>query len=169
MQTSCDPSHRLDPGQCRIRLRQEHCRARRVGGLPLDQELAVWVATEPAGLRGKVHAQLAYLRVDGQIIRAIEGVVEITISVDGDAALGQLLGDVSLLRRPAFRSVSCGTSGTGPLSVEGSLRLTPEPGFDLQGLVAPRPSASPDLAQDIRFLGSPDAQGRRPFSLESTF
>jgi hypothetical protein len=47
--------------------------------------------------------------------------------------------------------------------------LTPEPGFDLQGLVAARPSASADLVQNLRFLGSPDAQGRRQFSLESSF
>ena len=59
--------------------------------------------------------------------------------------------------------------GGGPLAVEGTLRLTPEPGFDLEGLVKARPTASADLAKDIQFLGSPDAQGRRPFSLAGTF
>ncbi len=59
--------------------------------------------------------------------------------------------------------------GSGPLAVEGALKLTPAPGFDLQGLVAARPSASADLVQNLRFLGSPDAQGRREFSLESSF
>ena len=59
--------------------------------------------------------------------------------------------------------------GSGPLAVEGTVRLTPEPGFDLEGLVTARPTASPELAQDIQFLGSPDARGRRPFSLAATF
>jgi len=57
----------------------------------------------------------------------------------------------------------------GPLAVEGSVRLLPGPGFELQGLVAPRPTASQKLADEIRYLGSPDAQGRRPFMLEMSF
>ncbi|HEY2404309.1 MAG TPA: type II secretion system protein N, partial [Steroidobacteraceae bacterium] len=45
--------------------------------LPVDQELASALPPNLRGLRGKIHAQLPYLRVDGQIIRAIEGVVEV--------------------------------------------------------------------------------------------
>ena len=109
-----------------------------------------------------------YLRVDGQIIRAIEGVVEIHDLTDGD----QKWGSYSVTFPPPTAGVPVGQLkdlGTGPLAVEGSMKLTPEPGFDLQGLVAARPSASADLVQNLRFLGSPDAQGRRPFSLESSF
>jgi len=57
----------------------------------------------------------------------------------------------------------------GPLAVEGSLRLTRQPGFDLEGLVAPRSGAAPELVNNIRYLGSPDATGRRPFSVAGTF
>jgi general secretion pathway protein N len=136
--------------------------------LPVDQELASGLPPNLRGLRGKVHAQLTYLRVDGQIIRAIEGVVEAHDLSDGD----QKWGSYSVTFPPPTTGAPVGQLkdlGSGPLAVEGSIRLTPAPGFDLEGLVAPRASASPDLVQTLRFLGSPDAQGRRPFSLESSF
>jgi general secretion pathway protein N len=136
--------------------------------LPVDQELAAALPPNLRGLRGKVHAQLAYLRVDGQIVRAIEGVVEVHDLSDGD----QKWGSYSVTFPPPTTGVPVGQLkdlGSGPLAVEGALKLTPDPGFDLHGLVAARPSASPDLVQNLRFLGSPDPQGRREFSLESSF
>ena len=136
--------------------------------LPVDQELASAFPPNLRSLRGKIHAQLAYLRVDGQIIRAIEGIVEVHDLSDGD----QKWGSYSVTFPPPTSGVPVGQLkdlGSGPLAVEGSLKLTPAPGFDLQGLVAARPSASADLVQNLRFLGSPDAQGRREFSLESSF
>jgi hypothetical protein len=48
------------------------------------------------------------------------------------------------------------------------MRLTPQPGFDLQGEVTARPGAPPELINNIRFLGSPDALGRRPFGVSGT-
>lgn len=136
--------------------------------LPLDPELAAGLPPNLRGLRGKVHAQVAYLQLDGQIVRAIEGVVEAHDLSDGD----QKWGSYSVTFPPPTTGVPVGQLkdlGSGPLAVEGSIRLTPTPGFDLEGLVAARPSASPELVQNLRFLGSPDAQGRRPFSLESSF
>lgn len=136
--------------------------------LPLDPELAAGLPPNLRGLRGKVHAQVAYLQLDGQIVRAIEGVVEAHDLSDGD----QKWGSYSVTFPPPTTGAPVGQLkdlGSGPLAVEGSIRLTPAPGFDLEGLVAARPSASPELVQNLRFLGSPDAQGRRPFSLESSF
>ena len=136
--------------------------------VPLDQELVSGLPPDLRGLRGQIHAQLAYLRVDGQIIRAIEGVIEIHDLVDGS----QKWGSYSVTFPPPTAGIPVGQLkdlGTGPLAVEGSLKLTPAPGFDLEGLVAARPSAPADLVQNLRVLGSPDAQGRRPFSMESTF
>jgi general secretion pathway protein N len=54
---------------------------------------------------------------------------------------------------------------SGPLAVSGLLQLSPSGVYDLEGSVAPRPSASADLTQTLQLLGAPDAQGRRPFSL----
>jgi hypothetical protein len=39
----------------------------------------------------------------------------------------------------------------------------------VEGLVATKPDAPPSLVRELSYLGSPDAQGRRPFSLEVSF
>jgi hypothetical protein len=61
------------------------------------------------------------------------------------------------------------TDAGGPLDVQGSLALLPQRGYELTGTVAARPEASPVLASQIRFLGSPDAAGRRAFAQSETF
>jgi general secretion pathway protein N len=57
----------------------------------------------------------------------------------------------------------------GPLDVRGTLVLLAEPGYELTGTVATRADAPPTLADQIRFLGSPDAAGRRQFAQSETF
>jgi hypothetical protein len=112
------------------------------------------------------------LRVEGQAVKVIQGVVEAHDLTDGEASNAQRWGSYSLTFPAPIAGDPLGQLrdlGGGPLAVEGTLRLTPDPGFDLEGLVTARPTASPELAKDIQFLGSPDAQGRRPFSLSATF
>jgi len=53
----------------------------------------------------------------------------------------------------------------GPLSVTGTLRYSAASGYEINGTVAARNDATPDLAKAVEFLGAPDAQGLRPFSL----
>jgi general secretion pathway protein N len=142
--------------------------------LPLDRDLLAALPPNLQGMRGKIHAELAHVRVEGQTLKlkAIEGVVEAQDLTDGEGRNAQRWGSYSLTFPPSTGGDPVGQLrdlGGGPLAVEGSLRLTPEPGFDLEGLVKARPTAPSELAQDIQFLGSPDAQGRRPFSLAGTF
>jgi hypothetical protein len=49
------------------------------------------------------------------------------------------------------------------------LTLTREPGFSVDGTVAAGADIHPQLARQLEYLGSPDAQGRRPFSVAATF
>jgi general secretion pathway protein N len=141
--------------------------------LPLDQDLVSSLPPNVRSVRGKIHAELAHVRVEGgQALKAIEGVVEAQDLTDGEGRNAQRWGSYSLTFPPSTGGDPIGQLrdlGGGPLAVEGTLRLTPEPGFDLEGLIKARPTASAELAQDIQFLGSPDAQGRRPFSLAGTF
>jgi hypothetical protein len=143
--------------------------------LPLDQQMALsLLPPNLRGLRAQVHADLNQLQVaSGGTIKAIQGLIEVHNLTDGQGAAAQHLGSYSLTFPPSSGGDPVGEirdlGGNGPLSVEGTLKLTSEPGFDLEGMVAARPSASPDLAKDLQFLGSPDAQGRRPFSLAGTF
>lgn len=142
------------------------------GDLPLDRDLASSLPPNLRNLRGKLHADLALLRVSGTSIKAIEGTVEVRDLSDGEDAGAQRWGSYSLTFPPSTGGDPVGQLkdlGGGPLAVEGTVKLTPEPGFDVEGLVAPRPNAPQDLVQNLQFLGSPDAQGRRPFSLAATF
>jgi general secretion pathway protein N len=134
--------------------------------LPLDRAL---IPQLPPSLRGNAHADIALVRVDKGIVTQLQGRIEAHDLEERDRDTTRL-GDYSLLfpgstGEPTGQLKDLG----GPLAVEGTLRLTREPGFDLQGLVTPRADASPDLKNNIQYLGSPDSQGRRPFALTGTF
>ena len=57
----------------------------------------------------------------------------------------------------------------GPLGFTGTLAFTGEPGYVIDGKVTTRADTPPALARQIAFLGTPDAQGRRPFSIAGTY
>lgn len=125
----------------------------------------------PATLRGRVRAQLGFVRLAGRRLEALTGRIE----TRGLQQVGQTateIGDYELV----FPEGAAGAPvrGTlrdlgGPLSVAGTITLTPEPGYLIEGTVAPRPQTPPALARQIEFLGTPDAAGRRPFSLSGVF
>jgi len=137
-----------------------------VADLPLDPAL---IPGLPPDLHGRAHLDLALAQIEHGIITDLQGRIEAhrprRSLRSGDAA-GQLRSDLS---RGSAEPIGKLRDLDGPLAVEGSLRLTREPGFDLEGLVAPRSGAAPELVNNIRYLGSPDATGRRPFSVAGTF
>lgn len=57
----------------------------------------------------------------------------------------------------------------GPLALSGQLQVGSDGQYELNGLVAARAEATPELAHDLEILGPADAQGRRPFSLAGSF
>lgn len=135
--------------------------------LPLDPSLLPQL---PANLHGRLRADLDLLRVDKRAVREVRGVIEALDLQEGPPGQSSPFGSYSITfpgggGNPLGRLRDLG----GPLSVEGSLKLTPEPGFELRTLVAARPGAPVDLEQQLRYLGSPDAQGRRPFDMTATF
>ena len=135
--------------------------------VPLSHAL---IAQLPPDTQGLLQIDLASLHWNGKRITAIQG----DFSVRGLAVRGELLGNYRV-SFPVESGISGGSADEpigrledlgGPLSVQGTLRLTPAPGFVLDTLVAPRANAPRDIVQDLRLLGSPDAQGRRPFTTE---
>lgn len=56
-----------------------------------------------------------------------------------------------------------------PLVVRGQLEIRPNRSYTLQGEVAPKPGAPPDVANAVAFLGAADAAGRRQFAITGTF
>jgi general secretion pathway protein N len=133
--------------------------------LPLDPRILPGL---PAGLRGQAQLALARVQLEHGIVTALQGRIEVhdLESRDGPAHLGSYALDF-----PASTGEPTGKLRDldGPLSVDGELKLTRQGGFEIQGSVAPKPGAPPELSNQLRYLGSPDASGRRAFSLSGTF
>ncbi|MGH8221307.1 MAG: type II secretion system protein N [Steroidobacteraceae bacterium] len=141
---------------------------------PLDRTL---LSGLPAGMQGSVQTDISFLELEGSRITAIRGRIDLHGLTD---ARGEPMGDYRLTFPAKDSSGPSGRAsgvpvgylsdlGGGPLSVEGTVRLTPEPGYVVDVQVAARPGAPPDLVNAMRFLGNPDASGRRPFSIAGTF
>ena len=134
--------------------------------LPLDPAL---LPSVPANLHGRAHLELALVEVQRGVIRQLQGRIDAR-NLEERSGNNTPLGSYSV----SFPGGSGDPVGTlrdleGPLALEGTLRLTPAPGFELEGVIAARHGAPPELVNSLRFLGSPDATGRRPFSLSGTF
>ena len=136
--------------------------------LPLDR---AYIPQLPANLGGHMSAFLQLLRVERGMLTAIQGHVEAHDLVERGAQTTELgsysvdfpAGDAK--SEPVGRLASL----SGPLDVQGTLRLTRAPGYIVEGQVAAGPGAAPQLVQQLQYLGTPDAQGKRPFSIEGTF
>jgi len=140
-----------------------------VADVPLD---AAVIPVVPRTLRGTAHLELTRVRLGKQAILQIEGHIEARDLVELSSG-STPLGSYSLTFPPgnALTGQLRDLDEAGPLSVEGTVHLTSQPqaGFTVEGLVAPRASATPALKQSLQVLGSPDAQGRRQFSMENSF
>lgn len=135
--------------------------------LPLDPTLLPGV---PSTLTGTLHLDLALVRITSKgVVSRLKGRIEANDLIDHSGYVTPL-GSFAVTF-PAGTAEPRGDVQDlgGPLSVQGQLHLTPQPGYDLSGYVTPRVSATPALLNAIQFLGSPDAQGRRPFALSGTY
>jgi general secretion pathway protein N len=129
----------------------------------------------PATLHGRVSLDLERVRIEHGVITQLEGRIE-AHDLEDRAGLPTPLGSY-VLTFPEAKGEPTGKLRDldGPLAVEGTVRLTRQPGYVLEALIAPRPGAPPEILNTLGqwsalgFLGSPDATGRRPFSLEGTF
>lgn len=57
------------------------------------------------------------------------------------------------------------STGDGPFDVSGSVHLQPNRNYKIDALIATRPGTSESVTKALQYLGPPDAQGRRPFSM----
>ena len=135
--------------------------------LPLTSAL---VSSLPAGAHARLVAKLSRFEWTGKFLAELQGELDVQDFVGSggqafgsyQAVFGAPSGDSAL---PSGVVHDLG----GPLALDATLQLTHDPGYLVQGQLAARPSAAPDLAAQLQYLGSPDAAGRRPFSLSGTF
>jgi general secretion pathway protein N len=125
----------------------------------------------PRGWTGDLELDVTEIRLDGSRPTAASGTLMLR-ALRAPGAGGQALGDFELV-------VGEGTVGSellngrlrdlgGPLHVRGSIELDPNGRYLLTGDAAPGPGAGPAIFDALSFLGQPDRQGRRPFTIEGT-
>jgi general secretion pathway protein N len=132
--------------------------------LPIDHRALPQV---PRDLSGTLHVDLALARIENGAITELQGRLEAHDLVDSRGR-STPLGSYALTFPGGDLTGQLQDLG-GPLAVSGTVRLTPGPGYAVEGLVAARPGAPPELVNNLQYLGSADAQGRRPFSMAGTF
>lgn len=136
------------------------------GDLPLDPRI---IPGLPQTLTGRAHLDLPLARLEHGVITQLVGRIELRDLVDRTGNV-TALGSYVIEFPPGVSGDPVGKLHDleGPLAVEGTMRLTRQPGFELEGQITARPGAPPELVNNIRFLGSPDALGRRPFTISGT-
>ncbi len=125
----------------------------------------------PRGWSGELELDVGELRFAGRRPAAAQGTLVLR-RLRAPGANGQVLGDFELV-------VGEGTVGGaalngrlrdlgGPLHVRGAVELHDDGHYLLSGDAAPGPGAGPAIFDTLSFLGPPDSQGRRPFTIEGT-
>jgi general secretion pathway protein N len=135
--------------------------------MPLDPPLLPQL---DSGYAGSISVNLANLEVQKNLITAIEGQVQATSLYSKRDRLA--LGGYAVTFPPAPAGsgpVGQVASLEGPVDFEGTLKLTRQPGWVIDGKVRTKPETPQALTQQLAYLGAPDAEGFRPLTLEGTF
>ncbi len=135
--------------------------------LPLEPAL---VPALPPFISGKATADLSRLEVTrAGVVKHIQGRIEVRHLIDSSGQVTPLGSFIVTFPGGAGEPVGRLRDLGGPLAVEGSVRLTAQPGYVLKARVAARSDAVPSLLNALEYLGTPDAEGRRPFALAGTY
>ena len=126
----------------------------------------------PRGWSGVLRAQLQSLEIAPKTAPRAIGTVEVRslqAPPPGGAAVGSYSVAFDGTSAQAGKLVGHLKDLEGPMQVAGTLTLAADRSYVIEGLVAPRAGASQSVTDTLRFLGNPDAQGRRPFSVAGTY
>jgi general secretion pathway protein N len=149
------------------------------GRITLNDVSASWplaslaAAGLPAGWTGTATAQLSELVMENGLPVTLTGSIDL-LNLVGPANRPASLGSY----RATFPSTT-GSTGDGiaadlkdmdgPIAVTATLRVQRDRSYLIEGQIATRPEASPQVVSALQYLGEADAAGRRPFSLSGTF
>jgi hypothetical protein len=134
--------------------------------MPLDPPLLPQMRSDYAG---NVSLNLEYLKVEKNLVTAIEGQVQGT-SLYSKADRVALGGYSLTFPKAAGGGEPVGqlTSLEGPLDFEGTLKLTRAPGWEVHGKARTKPETPPAFVEQLKFAPQ-DPDGRRQIDLEGTF
>jgi general secretion pathway protein N len=126
----------------------------------------------PGGWTGTLNAKFAQLSLENGWPTRVDGSLDV-VDVTGPARKPANVGSYRIVFDPAASSAEMlqGTltdAGDGPLQITGTVQLKPDRSYAVDALLATRPNAPRSLASSLEYLGPPDAQGRRQFSMAGT-
>jgi general secretion pathway protein N len=126
----------------------------------------------PGGWTGALRLKLAQLTLANGWPVAASGTVDVADLVgpaNRPAALGSYKVVFPAEGAASGDSFSGALSDTGgPLAVNGTVQLSRNRSYLVNGMIATRPGAPSDMTRTLEILGPPDDQGRREFTLEGT-
>jgi general secretion pathway protein N len=124
-----------------------------------------------AGWGGSVQLKLEQLAFANRWPTEIKGTIDL-VNLVGPPQQPTPLGGYRLtFAAPNGSAVSGELQGAvismedAPLEVVGSVRLTANRNYVIDAQVGTRPNAPASIVKALQYLGSPDAQGRRPLSV----
>jgi general secretion pathway protein N len=118
------------------------------------------------GIDGDIRLQMERLVLKDGVPVDAAGVVDVANLVIRPLA-ASTLGDYRATVETdgqTIRGIVHDTSGV--LDVSGDIELSPERSYSFIGLIAARPEAPATVSDQLQYLGSADAEGRRSFRLE---
>ena len=124
----------------------------------------------PPGWTGDVHVSMTDLSLERGAIATVLGNLELrNLREPSTLELGSYRVTFDEQSRQGDQLVGRVEDLEGPMAVSGTITLGNDRSYVLDGLVAARATAPQSMAERLRYLGSPDAQGRRPFSVAGTY
>lgn len=125
----------------------------------------------PSDIRGKLEANVQQLEISAGRVRALNGVIDVRelVQARDNSSLGSYRAEFTQPADAEGKLVGSLNDTAGAISLAGTITLTPEPGYEINGQIATRDGAPPALVQQLQYLGTPDAEGRRPFSLAGSY
>lgn len=135
--------------------------------LPLS---ALPASAIPGGWTGTLNLKLGRLTLNNGWPTRAEGTIE-TVDLTGPARRPVNMGSYKITFPPDQSGedlIGALADQGGPLEIAGNVRLKADRSYVIEGVVATRADAPKAIADSLQYLGAPDAQGRRPFSIAGT-
>ena len=126
----------------------------------------------PGGWTGTAQAKIAEVVLKNGWPVSAQGTLDL-VDLTGPARQPSNIGAYRI-KFPAANAPADTLMGTlealqgAALDVTGTLKFAADRSYQLDTMVAARGNAPQNLAEGMQYLGSPDAQGRRPFSVSGT-
>ncbi len=137
--------------------------------LPLS---AVPPSVIPGGLSATLNGRFARLTLNDGWPTAVDGTLDV-VDLTWPGRRPVKVGDYRVTFDPAASTAEVlkgmiVDAGDGPVQFNGVVELKSDRSYAVDALVAARPGAPRDLVTTLEFLGPPDEQGRRNFSMAGT-